>query len=62
MTPRLDFLGRSVLDAAKQGQANADADALANSRQFLRIRANRGDGTVVGTKLVLAQVCLVLTD
>jgi hypothetical protein len=28
----------------------------------LRIRANLGDGTVVGTSVVLAQVFLVLTD
>jgi hypothetical protein len=60
ITPWVDFLDRPVLDAAKQGQANADA--LSNSRQFLRIRANTGDGTVVGTKVVLAQVFLVLTD
>jgi hypothetical protein len=45
----------------KNGQANADA--LTNLRQFfLRIRANPGDGTVVGTSVVLAQVFLVLTD
>ena len=55
----MDFLDRSVLDAAKQGQANADAFELI---QFLRIRANPGDGTVVGTKVVLAQMFLVLTD
>jgi hypothetical protein len=56
----IDFLERSVPDAAKHGQANADA--LTYSRQFLRIRANPGDGTVVGTSVVLAQVFLVLTD
>jgi len=56
----IDFLERSVPDAAKNGQANADA--LTNSRQFLRIRANPGSGTVVGTSVVLAQVFLVLTD
>jgi hypothetical protein len=31
-------------------------------KNFLRIRANPGDGTVVGTRVVLAQVFLVLTD
>jgi len=56
----IDFLERSVPDAAKNGQANADG--LTNSRQFLRIRANPGSGTVVGTSVVLAQVFLVLTD
>jgi hypothetical protein len=56
----IDFLERSVPDAAKNGQANADA--LTNSPIFLRIRANPGSGTVVGTSVVLAQVFLVLTD
>jgi hypothetical protein len=56
----IDFLERSVPDAAENGQANADA--LTNSRQFLRIRANPGDGTVVGTRVVLAQVLFVLAD
>jgi hypothetical protein len=56
----IDFLERSVPDAAKHGQANADASM--NSIQFLRIRANPGDGTVVGTSVVLAQMFLVLTD
>jgi hypothetical protein len=56
----IDFLERSVPDAAKHGQANADA--LRTRASFLRIRANPGDGTVVGTSVVLAQVFLVLTD
>jgi hypothetical protein len=56
----IDFLDRSVLEAAKHGQANADA--LTSSRQFFADRANPGDGTVVGTRVVLAQVFLVLTD
>jgi hypothetical protein len=30
--------------------------------QILRIHANPGDGTAVGTKVVLAQIFLVLTD
>jgi hypothetical protein len=54
----IDFLEHSVPDAAKNAQANADA--LTNSRQFLWIRANPGVGTVVGTGVVLAQVFLVL--
>jgi hypothetical protein len=29
---------------------------------ILRVHANPGDGTVVGTKVVLAQIFLVLTD
>jgi len=45
-----------------QKNAQANADALTNSRQFLWIRANLGDGTVVGTNVVLAQVFLVLAD
>jgi hypothetical protein len=56
----IDFLERSVPDAAKNGQANADA--LTNSRQFFADRANPGYGTVVGTSVVLAQVFLVLID
>jgi hypothetical protein len=56
----IDFLERSVPDAAKHGQANADA--LRTRASFLRIRANPGHGTVVGTSVVLAQVFLVLTD
>jgi hypothetical protein len=55
-----DFLDRSVPDAAKHGQANADA--LRTRANFLRIRANLGNGTVVGTKVVLAQMFLVLAD
>jgi hypothetical protein len=51
----IDFLDGSVPDAAKLGQANADA--LTSLRQLLlRIRANAGDGTVVRTKMVLAHV------
>jgi len=49
----IDFLERSVPEAAKYGQANADA--LTSSRQFLRFRANPGDGTVVGTSVVRAR-------
>jgi hypothetical protein len=56
----IDFLDRSVPDAAKLGQANADA--LRTRANFLRICANPGYGTVVGTKVVLAQTFLVLTD
>jgi hypothetical protein len=55
-----DFLDRSVPDAAKHGQANAYA--FGPGAKVLRIRANPGDGTVVGTRVVLAQVFLVLTD
>jgi hypothetical protein len=35
---------------------------LTNSRQFLWIRADPGDGTVVGTSVVLTQVFLVRAD
>jgi hypothetical protein len=56
----IDFLEHSVPDAAKNAQANADA--LTNSRQFLWIRAKLGDGTVVGTSVVLTQVFLVRAD
>jgi hypothetical protein len=56
----IDFLERSVPDAAKDGQANANA--LTNLRHSLRIVPIFGDGTVVGTSVVLAQVSLVLTD
>jgi hypothetical protein len=57
----IDFLERSVPDAAKNGQANADA--LTNSRQFFVDSRQPGrDGTVVGTSVVLAQVFLVLID
>jgi hypothetical protein len=56
----IDFLEHSVPDAAKNAQANADA--LTNSRQFLWIRADPGDGTVVGTSVALAQVFLVRAD
>jgi len=57
----IDFLERSVPDAAKHAQANADALTKLES-VFLRIRANPGDGTVVGTSVVHAQVFLVVTD
>jgi hypothetical protein len=47
----IDFLERSVPDAAIDELAPIFSD-----------RANIGDGTVVGTSVVLAQVFLVLTD
>src|SRR5688572_12719239 len=50
----IDFLDRSVPDPAENGQANADA--LTSLRRFLRVRADTGDGTVVGTKVVLPQL------
>jgi hypothetical protein len=55
----IDFLERSVPDAAKYGQANADA--LTSSRQFFAVSCQSGDGTVVGTSVVRAQVFLVLS-
>ena len=38
-----------------QNLGRANAEALANSIQFLRAHANHGDGTVVGTAVVLTQ-------
>jgi hypothetical protein len=38
-----------------QNPGQANAEALANSSQFLRAHANHGDGTVVGTAVVLTQ-------
>jgi len=57
----IDFLERSVPDAAKHAQANADA-LTDSSQYFCGYVANLGDETVVGTSVVLAQVFLVLTD
>jgi hypothetical protein len=54
IAPSIDFLERSVPDAARDGRANADA--LTDSRQcFAEYVPIAGDGTVVGTSLVLSQ-------
>jgi hypothetical protein len=56
----IDFLERSVPDAAKL--AERTRMRLRTRANLLRIRANPGSGTVVGTSVVLAQVFLVLSD
>jgi hypothetical protein len=55
MTPSIDFLERSVPDAAKVGRANADALMDSCQRFFCGYVPIAGDGTVVGTSVALAR-------
>jgi hypothetical protein len=55
-----DFLDRSVPDAAKKW--SSERGCVYELAPIFADRANPGDGTVEGTRVVLLQVFLVLTD
>jgi hypothetical protein len=61
MTPSIDFLERSVPDAAKVGRANADA-LMDSCQLFLRIRANCWRRNRCGNQCGSRTVFLVVVD